>query len=314
MDKSKVLLIILGYPSGSIKEKAHLECIESFSSIGIDSMLVSKAPAKEEIQKKFKYFVYSSDQEMLPRDLTPNYYMVTGGFKVYIANQKHTTSILSSTKIGILSAKTFGYDFAIFVNYDNLFSEGDAEKLLSIAEETIKENKKGFFFTGGMDFYFDQRGNPEGAGSEFLNWYESAIFGMDVEFFEKNFNIPTKTEDFIKLQENGNFSSTIYFMCETIFYNYFSSHSEQFKLIEQKTDSYFSESTIDRIRSGMPSFGIVKNIKNPESPIAFFSCELRNAEGKSYLPKFGKKKFIVRKEGEIYTENILNQDFGVIQF
>ena len=305
MDKSRVLLVILGYPSGQMREKAHFECIESLSGLGLDSMLISKCPASIELQKSFNYFIYSSNQEPLHRDLSPNYYLITDLFRLYLSNQKHTASLLDSIRIGISSSRILGYEFAVFVNYDVLFSEIDSNKLYSTIEETIRESKKGFFFTGGTDFYFNQKYNSEGRVS-FLNWYETVIFGVNIDFFENKFNLPTTAKEFSQMFERGEFSPDIHFMCETIFYQSFKIYENDLKIIKQKTQDFFSGSTIDRIRTGMPALGIVKNYNNPDFPVAFFSCDLRNDEDKSYLPKFGPKTFIVRKNGEIFTKNKLN--------
>jgi len=174
----KDLLVISSYPSTEKAKNILKECILSLNK-DFDIALCTHMPISEEIQNLVKYYIYDHRNEMIfSEDVfmyadSDSFYFqgyIEGssthpGFAVY-------RSILNGAKIGNQC-----YDWFYYLEGDAIMFGLDIDKMKSLKNEAISNNKKGWFFKK----------------EAVLN---SNIFCCNLEFFNNNFTECRNAEEY----------------------------------------------------------------------------------------------------------------------
>ena len=224
----KKIIIIDVYPSNKGIENTLSECIDRLSNTGYDIMITSHLPISNRIQEKVDYCIYDKENILLPFDLTPYSWYSTESFDLRVNNSGHSITICKNIFNGISMAKSLGYDFFYFIEFDNLFSTDDIEKLKKIENDMFINNKSMLFFKRVF--------NGQQGDSEFV--YETLIFGGVPSYFLDNVKLPLSLEEFIDYDMNT--------ILEFSFYDKLKNKESDFYIIESSSKEYFSNSVINK--------------------------------------------------------------------
>lgn len=250
----KKLLIIDTYPINEAHEKALVECIDSLNSPNLDIMVVSHAPISKAIQEKVKYVIYDTENILLPKELTPYWWMGNNDTYCEIYDNGHSITICKNIKTSVSLAKTLGYDFFYFIESDNIFSDDDKTKLIGLSDITLENGKEMFVFKQnyGDDEYI----------------YETLIFGGKPSFLLENMLLPTTVDEYI----NFRFKPTL----ELSFYEMMNKHEDKLFVLNIDSTTFFNESTINKFSQNEFKCQILKT--NHNTYILFVVNDARNTK------------------------------------
>lgn len=255
---SKNIFIIDTYPSTEEQKKLLSDCVDRLLNIGFDIMIVSHTSIPEEIQKKVNYVIYDSDNSFLPGERTPFFWVSLFESNCRIFNAGHSLAITRNMQNALLMAKSVGYDFFYFLEYDVLISESDIEKLLRLKDNMINENKQMIFF------------EPENFYECDSHVYETLLFGGYVDYLLSKFLPPKNIEEWDKLGMG--------YTLELAFYEQLSKYSEDFLIIPEHSHQYFNQSEINVYRYGLVISELLYNHDNPNNPILLLFKSINNPQ------------------------------------
>ena len=243
----KNLFIIDTYPSTKKQQVLLDRCVDKLKNFGFDIMIVSHISIPEEIQKKVDYVIFDSDNSFLPSDKTPFFWLSLFGNRFRVFNSGHTLAITRNMQNALLMAKSNGYDFFYFLEYDVLIEESDMGKLLDLRDTMITQNKKMIFFEPA-DFYECNS-----------HVYETLFFGGDVNYFLSKFIPPKNIEEWENLQMG--------YTLEVAFFEKLSQYSDDFIIIPSHSDQFLTNSEVNLFRYGLMVSEMLYNHNNPLRPV-----------------------------------------------
>lgn len=223
----KKIIIIDTYPDTDKKMNVLESCVKQLKNKGFDLMITSHLPIKEEIIKLVDFYIYDKENILLPEDLTPVFRHKADDFLVTIYDNGHLLTICKNIFNSINLCKNLGYQFFFFMEYDNILSEKDIQKLNHLQSRLIEERKKLFFFKYDLENELDRFR------------YETLIFGGFVEAFDVSL-LPIQPEDLKKLKMRT---------LESIFYEIFTNKNEiltiEHKGYDLAAKHFFNQSQIN---------------------------------------------------------------------
>jgi hypothetical protein len=272
----KNLFIIDTYPSTKIQQDLLIECIDKLKNVGFDIMIVSHKSIPEESQKKVNYVIFDSDNTFLPSYKTPFFWLdiLDSTFRVF--NSGHALAITRNMQNALLMAKSEGYEFFYFLEYDVIIEKSDMDKLLNLRNNMISQGKKMIFFEP-EDFY-DCNSHV----------YETLFFGGDVNYLLSKFLPPKNIDEWDKLQMG--------YTLELAFYEKLSKYSEDFLIIPTHSDQFLSNSDVNLYRYGLMVCEMLYNHSNPHRPI--FLIHQVNINPQNYIIK-------IYQDGVMILENLI---------
>jgi hypothetical protein len=254
----KNLFIIDTYPSTEEQKKLLINCIDRLSNVGFDIMIVSHTSIPEDIQKMVNYVIYDTDNSFLPGERTPFFWVNLYESNYRVFNAGHSLAITRNMQNALLMAKSVGYDFFYFLEYDVLINNTDIVKLLDIKDTMNNEGKKMIFFEPD-DFYE--------CGSHV---YETLLFGGEVEYLLSKFLPPKNIEEWNKLSMG--------YTLELAFYEQLSKYSDDFLIIPTHSYKFLNESDINVYRYGLVISELLYNHDNPQKPILLLFKSINNPQ------------------------------------
>jgi hypothetical protein len=133
------------------------KCIDSYKKMNLDIILISHSTISETIQKKVKYFLYDSDDELITFDdafYNPKVIMDTVkrlviGDKMahpflYVVDDMAYTfykAVLDIYKF----AYNMGYDYSYYFIGDSYIDDEDVKKIIDIRNNVLENKKLGYF-------------------------------------------------------------------------------------------------------------------------------------------------------------------------
>jgi hypothetical protein len=227
----KKIVILHSYPNTARHINVLSECIDIFKKTEYDVLLVSHYPVPAEIYKKADYYLFDTDNSMLPggQFLTQHFFDING-HRAILAYEGHALAITRSMRKAISFVKGIGYDFFWFSEADCLLSEPDLEKLNNLYQKMIDEDKNMIYFKPA-DFK-DERHDS--------HVYETLLFGGDPSYFLARFKPPTTLEEWLSMNMDP--------MLEYSFYSKFKDHEEDYIIINDHSSNYFNDSQINIFR------------------------------------------------------------------
>lgn len=243
----KNLFIIDTYPSTTEQKKILGECVNRLKNIDFDILIISHIPIPIEIQNLVDYIVYDEDNSFLDYSQTAFSWVTLSDYNFTIKDNGHSLSITRNMQNAFKFAKTLGYEFFYFLEYDILFEPSDIEKLLHLKNEMINNSKKLIFF------------EPENFYECGSHVYETLLFGGYVDYFLSKLVPPKNMIEW----NNLNMGYTL----ELAFYEKFSEYSENYLIIPEHSSSYFKDSKVNIFRYGLTIFELFYNYNNPSTPI-----------------------------------------------
>ena len=166
----KQLLIVGSYPSTEQTENILKSMLESVNK-DFDVLLAAHCPFSKEIQSMVKYFVYDSDNQMIPRSQDVYFWSDYPSFFVNVFNQfgkfHHGYAVYKSI-MNSLYLSNHSYESFIYVEGDAIFSKEDILKLKNLKMICEKNKKEALFF-------------------KYLDFLNSVIFYSSIDFFKNTF-------------------------------------------------------------------------------------------------------------------------------
>lgn len=283
----KKIIIIDTYPNSERKMDVLENCVRKLKNKGFDLMITSHLPIKENIIELVDFYIYDKENILLPEHLTPVCIHKSDDFLVEIFDRGHLLTICKNIYNSINFCKSLGYEFFFFMEYDNILSERDIEKLNYIQKKTIEEGKKLFFFQYDLEKEKDRFR------------YETLIFGGLVEHFHTNL-LPIKPEDLYKLKMRT---------LESIFYEIFENKEEIFTIEHKEYDlaakRFFNSSQINIFSQTDFKCELVQDVYNGD----IFIFIINNSDKIIYI----KEKNITLQENYWILLGYENEDFITLQ-
>jgi len=166
----KQLLIVGSYPSTEKTENVLKSVLESVNN-DFDVLLAAHCPVSKEIQSMVKYFVYDSDNRMIPRNSRTNFLADYPSFFVRVFNHwgkfHHGYAVYKSI-MNSLYLSNHSYESFIYIEGDTIFSKEDISKLKNLKIICEKNKKEALFFK-----------DP--------NFLSSVVFYSSIDFFKNTF-------------------------------------------------------------------------------------------------------------------------------
>jgi hypothetical protein len=237
----KKIIIISTYPDTDGKINTLDECVDSLSGFGYDLMIVSHLPVPEYITKKVQYFLYDSQNILVPTELSPFSWTSNDTFSAKLYCKYHSLAILTNISNSLNFAKFKEYEFFYFLESDNIFSFDDRDKLENLRNEMEKQEKKMIFFSCA----FNEDGIPYDLVNKNTHIYETLIFGGYVDYFLDIYKIPKNIEEYIEHFTND--MLTINQMTlERHFYYTLNKYDTNFLIVSDFCIDYFGKSVINK--------------------------------------------------------------------
>lgn len=166
----KQLLIVGSYPSTEETEKVLKSVLERVNN-DFDILLATHCPVSKEIQSMVKYFVYDSDNQMIPRDPLSSFWADYPSFFVRVFNNwgkfHHGYAVYKSI-MNSLYLCSHSYESFIYMEGDTVFSNEDILKLKNLKTICEKNKKEALFFKD-------------------TNWLSSIVVYSSINFFKDIF-------------------------------------------------------------------------------------------------------------------------------
>lgn len=254
----KNLFIIDTYPSTEEQKKLLIDCINRLSNVGFDIMIVSHISIPEEIQKMVNYVIYDTDNSFLPGERTPFFWvnLFNNIFRVF--NSGHSLAITRNMQNALLMAKSAGYDFFYFLEYDVLIDDVDLEKLINL-KNTMQDNGKKMIFFEPENFYE--------CGSHV---YETLLFGGDVNYLLSKFLPPKNIQEWDSLGMG--------YTLELAFYEQLSKYTEDFLIVPEHSSEFLGNSNINVYRYGLMISELLYNHNEPNKPVLLLYKSFNNPQ------------------------------------
>jgi len=254
----KKLFIIDSYPKTEKQIQTLKECILSIKIIGWDILLVSHYPVTTEIQEMVTYYIYDKNNLFVPPNITPHIFISNEFFdsKIYLSG--HALAITINMFNGFKFAENYNYDFCYFMECDSILTNNDINKLTSLVDTMVLENKDMIVFNPKEFIVKDCYYGEDGAF-----FYETLLFGAKTTQFLLNFKPPRNLEEW--------YSNDMCYNLESSFHHKFKHLKDKCLIIPNFVSDYLSESNINKHRFGMFVCDIINNETNPETPILFIN-------------------------------------------
>lgn len=222
------LIIISSYPNTPEREKTLIDCINAVSNKGYDILVASHCPVSTEIQNMVNYCVFDKDNSHSSYDDSPFYWIGNDSFHFITKIKGHALAICRSMANSFAIAKFQKYDYFVFMESDNIFSESDFLKFEILREEMIKEDKKMFFFKCE---WIDEYVGP-------VSQYDTLVFGGMVNWFNDHMDLPLSPQDWSKW--------TVHKILEKDFYAKLGEFEQEFIIPSDMAVNYFKDSIINK--------------------------------------------------------------------
>ncbi len=220
---------------------------------GFDILLVSHIPISEDILKLVNFFIYDSDNFLLPIENTPITWFAIGNLKINILSCRHGYAFIKNVHNALKFVKVMDYDNFVFSDYDNILNDGDISIIEGIPQLLIENNKKMFVF---KDY---NPSTPRGYS------YESKFFAGEVNYFVDNVELPNSYEKWCNTEPFCSSSNVV----EDILVLLWNKFEDQLYLVEKKVNEYFSKSNFDVFHHYDYKYSLVYNLDDKSKPLFF---------------------------------------------
>lgn len=257
----KRIFIVDTYPAGPREIQILERCIDSIKNLGYDIMVVTHYPVELELAKKVNYVVYDNNNEFLPEEYTPYYWVDSPSFKIKVFNAGHTLPICRNVSNGIHLASSLKYEEFIFMENDIIFDSEDLNMLHEMLNSMVEQNKKMLYFK--PHDYFDCNGSRV---------YETLMFAGNPDYFLNIFKPPLNLEDWL--------SKPMGYTLELSFYEQFCKYENDFYIVEDHSSRIFTKSLVNVFRYGLFNCEVLYNIASENEPVFFVVNDLIENTGK----------------------------------
>lgn len=230
MDKElKKVFIIDVYAQTEQKKNLLRRCIESVKKFGYDIILVGHCVLPEDIIQSVNYYLYDSDNTFNKNHVFS--FKIIDGVEIRKNIFKsHEYPIIRSMRLAFNTAKSMGYDFFHFTEFDHVYSDSAITEILRLESEVINEEKDYLFFRPPFAKFHELVGE----------YYESCFFSGYVDKFISDFEscFPKTIDEY-----NERFAYRLPNCLEHFFFELFKEKNSL--VIEDYVKHYFNDSLIN---------------------------------------------------------------------
>ena len=243
----KKIVILSSYATNEYKEKILIDSINSFKKTGYDVLLISHVPINSDIQKLVNYSIYDFDNTLLPSEYTPYSWFEIYDLHFRINKKGHVLPICRNILNSLNFVISQEYDFFVFSESDNILSDSDVEKLKTLVDDYVVNDKKMIFFS---PYDFIEHGSLV---------YETLLFAGNPKYFLSIFTPPKNITEW----NNSEMSTTF----ELTFYDKFKNFKDDFLILNVHSYQYFGDSKINIFRYDTFVFDFIYNNINPSEAV-----------------------------------------------
>lgn len=222
------IIIISSYPNTPERESVLVDCIKAVSNKGYDIMVTSHYPISVDIQKMVNYSLYDSDNSHSSYEDSPLSWVGNEHLKFTTRINGHALAICRSMANSFAVAEIQKYDYFVFMEADNIISESDFNKLESLREDIVNQDKKMFFFK--LNWYNEYNGD--------VAQYDTLIFGGKIDWFNKHMTLPLNQLEWKNWTVNK--------ILERDFYSKLGQYESDFIIPSDIAANYFTDSVINK--------------------------------------------------------------------
>jgi FkbM family methyltransferase len=232
---SKGCLIVDVFISSPDKEDLLLKNLKSMRKFGYDIFLVSHSHVSERITSEVDYFLFDRDNTFNNNHVYS--WRRDSGAEIRInIRSSHEWPIIRSMRLAFKTAKSLGYDYFLFSEFDHFYGDADIKKIQDLESKLFETNKKYLFWAP------QEKVDYGGYGDETGIFYETCFFGGHlndfIDVFDNNF---PQTLDLY----NQNFASQFPNSLEYWFWKIFSPLKDQALVVPNYVKMDLSDSEIN---------------------------------------------------------------------
>lgn len=236
----KSLVFITAYAPTEDKRQLLRECIQSCKLLNMDVLVSSHTPLPEDIINMVEYYVYDADNRF---NIAPQSTVWKSKDNVTVfetVQYAHEFPILKLIRNALYMAKANQYEFVLGVDFDNIFSPQDIQKILALKNTMALENKELIFFHPENASYNINGNNVYGI------FYDMYIYGGKLNtlfdtfdaYFPKTIEEYNKNMAYVEPNKPQSF--------EYYFYDAYKSKKRNTVLVNAYVKEYFPTSKINQ--------------------------------------------------------------------
>jgi FkbM family methyltransferase len=217
----KKCIIVDTFVSSPDKEDLLIENLRTFRLFGHDIFLVSHSKLSQKVLDEVDYFLFDRDNSFNENHVYS--WRKDEGREIRINIRKsHEWPIIRSMRLAFNTAKSLGYEYFIFTEFDHKYSQSDVDRVQDLIEKSIEREKEMIFWAP------QERVDYGGYGNETGIFYETCFFSGYLDEFLKIFesSFPKTLEEY-----NQNFASQFPNSLEFWFWKHFSPSSEKYTIV-----------------------------------------------------------------------------------
>lgn len=250
----KNVIIINSYANTDLKKTVLENSILKLKKLNIDIVLISNIFVDTKIQSLVNYFIYNSENLLLPKEKSPIKWFADHQETIHIYSMGTSYMCCKNILLSLKMCEIWGYKSFLYLEYDNYFSDEDLNKINDIFNKSLLEKK---IWICNFKNEYNQI------------FYESRLFAGDITFFLENIKLPNSINEWQTIEPYASSSDTL----ELIFPKIMQHLNEEYIFFTNvSVCEFFKNSQIDLIHA-FSSVNIAYNSEFKDSPILFIVTE-----------------------------------------
>jgi hypothetical protein len=276
----KNVIIINSYANTDHRRNVLIDCINKLKKLNIDIILISNYQDDSHVQSLTDYYIYDSDNFLLPKDKSPLNWFADDKESVHVFHKGTSYIVYKNICTSISFAKNLQYKNFLYLEFDVDFSESDIDKIDIILNQYLVDAKMWM-----CNFY-----------SYDMPAIESILFAGNIDFFLENFILVKSIDDWYNKYPFSTTSDTL----ENILPKLVNHTNESIYATNTSVGEFFNSSKFN-ICSALSFINIAYNVENKFEPLLFI------------IAKTGKYNVLINDE-TIVNKNCLHNDWMKTRF
>jgi hypothetical protein len=276
----KNVIIINSYANTDHRRNVLIDCINKLKKLNIDIILISNYQDDIHVQSLTDYYVYDSDNFLLPKDKSPINWFIDDKELVHIFHKGTSYIVYKNICTSISFAKNLQYKKFLYLEFDVDFSESDIDKIDIILNQCLVDAKMWMCKFKSYD----------------IPSIESRLFAGNIDFFLENFILVKSIDDWYNKYPFSTTSDTL----ENILPKLVNHTNESIYATNTSVGEFFNSSKFN-ICSALSFINIAYNVENKFEPLLFI------------IAKTGKYNVLINDE-TIVNKNCLHNEWMKTRF
>ena len=276
----KNVIIINSYANTDHRRNVLIDCINKLKKLNIDIILISNYQDDSHVQSLTDYYIYDSDNFLLPKDKSPLNWFADDKESVHVFHEGTSYIVYKNICTSISFAKNLQYKKFLYLEFDVDFSESDIDKIDIILNQCLVDAKMWMCNFESYD----------------IPSIESRLFAGNIDFFLENFILVKSIDDWYNKYPFSTTSDTL----ENILPKLVNHTNESIYATNTSVGEFFNSSKFN-ICSALSFINIAYNVENKFEPLLFI------------ITKTGKYNILINDE-TIVNKNCLHNEWMKTRF